>query len=122
MGTKECRNRIKKGISSAKRAQIDLCKNCHGKWSDEARGREGDGGTQRRQKVRGLLWGAKVDVQLVTVKNFVCQLQFPSDAGTSRENGWVEVWEGAPSKAGPWTRVKYYSGTFSVGHRWALQE
>lgn len=42
------------------------------------------------QKVRGLFWWTNVDVQLVTDKNFVCQLQFPSDAGTSRENGWVK--------------------------------
>lgn len=58
-----------------------------------------------------MLWWTKVDVERVTDKNFVCQLQFPSDAGTSRENGWVEEGWGL-EPAGPWMRVKYYESTF----------
>lgn len=44
---------------------------------------------QQRQKVQGLFWHTKAEVQLVTDKNFVFRLQFPSDAGTSRNNGWL---------------------------------
>lgn len=58
-----------------------------------------------------MFWWTKVDAELVTDKNFVCQLQFPSDAGTSRENGWAEEGWGL-EPAGPWMRVKYYESTF----------
>ena len=59
--------------------------------------------------------GAKVDVQLVTVKNFVCQLQFPSDAGTSRETGWVEVLEWGPVVGGSMDAGEILLGHVQVG-------
>ena len=65
-----------------------------------------------------MFWGTKIEVQLVTDKNFVCQLQFPSDAGTSRDNGWVEVCKRrGPVLSGSMDAGEILHGHVHVGHR-----
>jgi hypothetical protein len=81
----------------------------------------GGGKAAQAEGSRLVLGEPRVGVQLVTVKNFVCQLQFPSDKGTSGEKGWSRGFGGEARLERVHGRG-YHLGTSRSGRSWAMQE